>query len=432
MSSGNKVVKNAAWIVVCHVAQALINLIMNMLTARYLGPSNYGLISYAASIVAFVVPIMQLGLNAVLVQELVNHPEKEGQTMGTAILLNVAASLVSSVLVVLFAATVNYGERDTIIVCGLYSLNLMFQAVQMIRYWYQAKLLSKYTSVVSLIAYTLVAVYRAVLLITQKSIYWFAISQALDYMLIGFGLVVIYRKLGGQKFSFSWKRGKELLSVGRYYIVSAMMVTVFAQTDKIMLKLMIHEEATGFYSVAVTCAGMTSFVFAAIIDSCRPVIVKSKLVDQKAYEHKMSVLYSIVIFVSLAQSVVISLLAEPIIQVLYGDAYGAAAQVLGCVVWYTTFSYLGAVRDVWILSENKGRYLWIINLTGASANVILNLCLIPVWGALGAAVASLITQFFTNVVLGFIIKPIRENNRLMLRGCDPRLLWSYGRSMIRK
>lgn len=432
MSNGSRVVKNATWIVACHIAQAVINLIINMLTARYLGPSNYGLISYAASIVAFVVPIMQLGLNAVLVQEIVNNPEKEGETLGTALCLNVISSIVTTGFVVLFSAVVNHGEKETIVVCALYSLTLMFQAIMMIQYWFQAKLISKYTSIVSLIAYTLVAGYRVVLLVTQKSIYWFAVSQALDYLLIAFSLIIIYRKLGGKKFKFSFNRAKQLLGSGRYYVLSAMMVTIFAQTDKIMLKLMINEEATGLYTVAVTCAGMTSFVFAAIIDSFRPVIVKSKAVDQRSFEAKMSLLYSVIIYCSLFQSLLISVLSKQIIHVLYGSAYSSAAGVLGLVVWYTTFSYLGAVRDVWILSERKEKYLWCINLTGALANVILNLCLIPIYGTIGAALASFITQIFTNVVLGFIIRPIRENNKLMVKGLDVRPLVRLARSIVLK
>lgn len=432
MHVGNKVVKNATWIVLCHVAQAVINLIVNMLTARYLGPSNYGLISYAASIVAFVVPIMQLGFNAILVQELISKPEKEGETLGTAILLNIASAFVSIGLILLFVFTVNNNETETIIVCGLYSICLLFQAVQIIQYWFQAKLLSKYTAVTSLIVYSIVAGYRVVLLITQKSIYWFAISQALDFLLISAALLVIYKKLHGQKLSFSIKRGKEMLSVGRYYIVSAMMVTIFAQTDKIMLKMMIDDAATGLYSVAITCAGMTSFVFAAIIDSFRPVIVKNKLTNQQTFENNMSCLYAIIIYFSLIQSLIVSLFADVIINLFYGSAYMEAADILRLVVWYTTFSYLGAVRNVWILAEGKEKYLWVINFTGAMTNVVLNLMFIPIWGTLGAAFASLITQIFTNVVLGFIIKPIRSNNTLMLKGLDVRYLIKATRSIIKR
>ena len=78
--TGNKVVKNATWIIACKIVQVLLNLVVTMMTARYLGPSGYGLINYAASVVAFVSPIMQLGFNSVLVQELVNNPEEEGKS----------------------------------------------------------------------------------------------------------------------------------------------------------------------------------------------------------------------------------------------------------------------------------------------------------------------------------------------------------------
>ena len=123
----NKVVKNATWIIICHIVQAVLNLIVNMFVARYLGPSNYGLISYAASIVAFVVPIMQLGFNAILVQEFVNQPEKEGEILGSAILMNIIAAFVSICLVLVFVLVMNGNEKETIIVCILYSLNLIFQ-----------------------------------------------------------------------------------------------------------------------------------------------------------------------------------------------------------------------------------------------------------------------------------------------------------------
>ena len=73
-----QVFNNAKWIIVCKIAQSLIQLIVGMLCARYLGPSNYGLINYAASIVAFVLPIMRLGFDSTLVRELIENPENEG------------------------------------------------------------------------------------------------------------------------------------------------------------------------------------------------------------------------------------------------------------------------------------------------------------------------------------------------------------------
>lgn len=420
----NKVAKNAAWIIGIQLIKSVLGLVISMLTARFLGPSNFGVINYASSIVAFVAPIMYLGLTGVLVQELVSSPENEGKILGTSITL----SLVSSVLcvggVIAFVSVANKGERETVIVCALYSILLIFQAIEMMVYWFQAKLLSKYSSSVSLVAYVAVSAYKIFLLATKKSIYWFAVSNAFDYMLIAVGLMIVYKKLGGNKLCFDMQTAKRLLSKSKYYIVSNMMITIFAQTDRIMLKLMIDDAATGYYSAAVTCAGMTGFVFSAIIDSFRPLIFDSKKRNEAQFEKNMTRLYGIIIYLSLVQSVVISILSGIIVNLLYGSAYAPAKEILAILVWYTTFSYLGAVRNIWILSEDKQKYLWIINLSGALTNVVLNYFLIPIMGGVGAALASLITQIFTNVVIGFIIRPILHNNALMLRALNPKeMMW---------
>jgi O-antigen/teichoic acid export membrane protein len=222
-----------------------------------------------------------------------------------------------------------------------------------------------------------------------------------------------------------------MFAKSKFFIVSSLMVTIFSQTDKIMLKAMMSDEAVGIYSAAVTCAGLTSFVFSAIIDSFRPAIFENKKNSNQAYEKSLISCYSVVIYMSLAQSLVCTVFSKIIIGILYGDGYADAAKVLALVVWYTTFSYLGPIRNVWILAENKQKYLWIINLSGALTNVVLNAVFIPIWGVMGAALASLITQIFTNVIVGFIIKPIRYNNCLMLRGCNPKPLFSYCKQMIK-
>lgn len=418
----NKVAKNATWIIACRVVQAVFALIINMLTARYLGPSNFGLITYASSLVAFVVPIMNLGFSAILVQEIVNNPGREGKTLGTSMLLSLCSSVCCIIGVTAFAFIANHDEPVTIIVCLLYSFILIFQALDLMQYWFQAKYLSKYTSIVSLCAYLVVSAYKIYLLVTAKSVYWFAISNAFDYALISISIVVIYHKLGGQKLSFSIELGKEMFEKSKHYILSAMMVTIFAQTDKIMIKLMIDETATGYYGAAVACAGMTSFVFTAIIDSFRPSIFEGQKISDSVYQHRLTMLYSIIIYTSIAQSFLMTAFARLIIHILYGAAYYPAIDALRIVVWYTTFSYLGAVRNIWILANNLQRYLWKINLMGAGANIILNALLIPIIGINGAAVASLITQFFTNVLVGYIITPIRPNNAIMIQAINPYVL----------
>lgn len=288
----------------------------------------------------------------------------------------------------------------------------------MVQYWFQSKLISKYQSIVSLIAYLLVSVYKVLLLLTGQNIYWFAVAQALDYAIIAITLLIFYKKIGKQNLSFNFDLGKRMLSKSKYYILSNIMVTIFGNTDKVMLQLMIGDEETGYYSAALTCATMTSFIFAAIIDSARPVILENKKSNQKRFENSVTALYTVSVYFALIQCILITAFASLIIKIMYGSSYFASIGILRVVVWFTTFSYLGSVRNIWILAENKHQHLWKINILGALSNVVLNLFFIPFMGAIGAALASLITQFFTNVIVGYILKPIRKNNHLMLKSLN--------------
>ena len=75
---------------------------------------------------------------------------------------------------------------------------------------------------------------------------------------------------------------------------------------------------------------------------------------------------------------------------------------------------------------------WIINVSGAIANVILNFSLIPYLGMNGAAISSIITQFFSNVVIGFLIKDIRPNNKLMVKALSPKYAIDIAKMLIKR
>ena len=419
----SKVVKNASWIVGCKIIQSILSFIVTMLTARFLGPSNYGVVSYAASIVAFITPVVQLGLANIQVQELVNNKQIDGKIVGTTLGLSAFSAAFCYIGIVAFSMIASASETETIIVCALYGFVLFFQGAELLQYWFQANYLSKHASIVSLIAFFLVTIYRVVLLILQAEVYLFAVVNALDFFLILVALLFVYKRLGGGKLSFSLSLGLKMLAKSRYYIIANMMVVVFSQTDRIMLKLMVNDAATGVYSAAMSCAGLANFVFIAIIDSFRPIIFEDYKVSREKFEQRVAQLYTVIVYLSLAECIVVSVLSEYIVKVVYGSAYLDAILPLRVGVWYSTFSFIGNVRNIWILAEEKQRWIWIINSFGAVFNIAANIVLIPISGAVGAAVATLVTQVFTNVVVSYLIPDIRPNTRLMLRGITPKKLF---------
>lgn len=428
-----QVIGNAKWIIICKIIQSLLQLVIGMLCARYLGPSNYGYISYATSLVAFALPIMRLGFDAILVHELVSEPEKEGEIMGTSLAMNIVSSFMCMIGVSAFATVANYGEENghiIILVCVLYSISIFFTATEMIQYWFQYKLLSKYSSLLMLVAYVVATSYRVLLLILGEGVYWFALTNSLDFGIIGIGLIILYKRMGSQKFSFSWSRGKKMISRGKYYILSSMMIMIIQNTDHLMITGIIDSAENGIYAAAITIATMAQFVYMAIIDSFRPFILENKKKGSAEYEKNLSRLYCIIIYMAVLQGIVFTIFAPLIVNILYGADYAGTVPVLQILVWYISFAIMGTVRNIYLLAEHMEKYLWRINLIGALFNVILNAVMIPYWGACGAAFASFLTQLFTNFILGFIIKPLRENNRLILIGCNPVFLFRESRSII--
>ena len=161
-----------------------------------------------------------------------------------------------------------------------------------------------------------------------------------------------------------------------------------------------------------------SFVFSAIIDSMRPEILRFKISDEVKYKKNMSRLFGIVLYLSIIQSIFVSVFAKIILYIMYGSDYMGATSTLQIIIWYTSFSYFGAVRNVWILAEEKQKYLWIITLVGMVANIGLNIVLIPAHGINGAALATLLTQLFTNVILNYFVKPFNDVNKLAIKGLN--------------
>lgn len=409
----NRTVKNAGWIIGGRLANKALAFLVSILTARYLGPSNNGLIGYVTAYVTFFASICNLGINSVIIKDFVDNPEEEGAAIGTTLVLRAVSSALSAVMI---TGIVWLMDRDplTVLVAALSAVGLLFQVFDTLKKWFQAKLQSKYVAIGTLIAYVAVSAYRLVLLATGKSVSWFAMATSVDYLAVAIFLLWAYRRKGGPRLSFSMKKAKQLMKASSSYIIAGVMVSVYASTDKLMLKQMLDEASVGYYVTAVSLSTTWTFLLEAVVDSMYPSVIQSYNQDKALFEQRNRQLYAIVLYCALFVSLVISLLARPLISVLYGAAYLPTVGPLRIICWYTAFSYLGVARNAWMVCENKQKYLKYLYIASAVLNVALNLLLIPYWGPTGAAVASLVTQIFTTVCLPAMIPPLRPNAKLMV------------------
>lgn len=411
----NKTAKNAGWLIMGKVAQMAINFLVGILTARYLGPGNYGLINYATAYTAFFSSFCTLGINSVIVKELIDNSDENGKVIGTSLGLRAISSFLSAITIICISLVLDAGEPTTQIVVALSSVSVVFHIFEIFNYWFQSQLKSKKAAIASLIAYTITAAYKVILLVTGKPVEYFAIATSIDYICVAIILFWFYKKENGQKLSFSLEYGKQLLQKSHHFILPGIMVAVYSQTDKIMLKHMVDETEIGYYATAISLCNVWCFILSAIIDSVVPSIMKAHNENKEEFDRLNRILYCIVFYISAFVSVLFTLFGEFAISILYGEAYLPAAAPLKVITWYTAFSYLGVARNAWIVCENKQKYLKYIYLAAAVSNVILNIIFIPMLQSTGAAIASLIAQTVTVMVAPFFIKDMRKNSIMMLQ-----------------
>ena len=186
-----------------------------------------------------------------------------------------------------FVAIINCGEIDVLLCCLAYGVTLFAQALYLITYWYQAKLLSKYLSILSIIAYLTTTLYKVFLLINQAEVWLFALSYSIDYGVIAVIGIIIFKQKSRKALTISKVRCLQLLNKSKYFIIPNIMLTILGQTDKLMLKWMMGNEEIGLYTAAYNCAGVLAFVFVAIIDSFRPAILESNKTDSGLFAENM-------------------------------------------------------------------------------------------------------------------------------------------------
>ncbi len=411
----NKTVNNAKWMIGEQAVQMGISVVLGVLTARYLGPSNYGVINYAAALVVFFSSIVTLGLEGVIIKEMVNNRDAEGTILGTGIVMRLIASALSILSIMILLMILNPGDTLVLKVGFLQSLVMLFRSFELIDFWFQSHLRSKYVAILKSVSYFLVAAYKFYILFTNKSVEWFAFSTSLDFLLIAVMIVIAYYRKGGKPMRFSMQVAKDLILQSYHFILSGMLVTVYTQMDKILIGQLLTETDVGLYSAAVTICNYCLLVPVALINSARPTIMQLKKDgDEQKYITRIKQLYAILIWGGIVLALGISIFSKLILRILYDEAYLSAAPALAITIWHVLFSTLGTARGVWIVCENKNSFVKKMVLWGAVVNLALNLLLLPLIGIIGSAITSLVTQIFTSIIAPLLYKETRIHSKYVL------------------
>lgn len=401
-------IKNTSWLVSGQIIQMILSLVIGMISARYLGPSNYGALNYVTAIVSIFEPITMLGLYAIVVNELVTKVEKSGEIIGSAICLRLFVGLISSLLVIVIIKVLHPHDDVLFIIALLLSLSLIFRAFDIFNYWYQSQLKSKYTASISLFAYIIVSGYKIYLLITKKNIQWFAFATSLNFLIIAALYFTIYKISNGSNLRFSINTSKNLLSRSYHIIISTIFSSIYLHIDKIILGNTLDAKAVGLYTAAVTVSNIWIIIPGALIDSSRPIIMRLKEEDNRLYLKRLRQISAVIIWLGLLVAIFINIFAKNIIHLLYGSDYIQAVSTLKIYSWAAIFPFLNSIRTIWFICEDKIRFEKLLSLFGLLISPLISYILIIEYGIEGAALSVIFSRMLLTIIIPLLITETKE------------------------
>jgi len=399
-----KIISNTSWLFADKVLRLGVGLIVGVWVARYLGPEQFGLLSYATAFVALFAAIASLGLDSIAVRDIVREPAHVGEILGTVFSLRLAGSLATLVLTVTCVSLMKPAEPLMRWLILIIAGGTVFQAFDTIDYWFQSQVQSRFTVIAKNAAFLFTTLIKIGLLLIKAPLIAFASAALIEIIVGSMGLVIAYRSHGQYLKSWRWRLSwaKRLLRDSWPLIFAVLSINIYMRIDQVMLGEMIGRNAVGLYSAAIKLSEIWYFIPAALVSSVAPGIIQIKMESEALYYLRLQKLFNIMTALSLSIAIPMTFLSTRIVTLLFGNVYSEAGQVLAIHIWAAVFVFLGLAQGPWDVSENLTKLALLRTASGAVLNVILNLVLIPKFSIVGAAVATVISQAFSAVILNSI------------------------------
>lgn len=418
-----KALTNTAWLFGDKILRMGVGLLVVVWIARYLGPEQFGLMNYAMAIVALFGAVASLGLNSIVVRDLIQVPETANITLGTAFLLQVVGGLLAFGLAIVTIIVARPDDDQTKLTVAVLGFVMVFKATEVVKYWFESQVNSKYTVWVENGVFLILAVIKVCLILTHASLMAFIWAAFAEGLLVAIGLLSIYAWRGGSlsRWCIHYSRTRALLKNGWPLMLSGLAVMIYMRVDQIMLGQMLGDEAVGIYTAAVRISEVWYFIPMAIVASVFPSIIEAKKNSETLYYQRLQKLFDFMVLLALAVAIPMTFLSDWIVVFLFGEEFAQAGSVLILHMWAGIFTYLGVASGKWFLMENMSMLLFYRTAIGAFVNVILNLVLIPVNGVLGAAIATLISYAVAGFLFDLLVKDSRKvflmkASAILLRG----------------
>lgn len=408
-----RILNNIAWLFSDKLLRMSVGLFVGVWVARYLGPEDFGLFSFASAFVSVFGALSTLGLQGIVVRDLVSDPKGGTETLGSSFVLQTIGGITAFILLIGLIPILRPHDQSTLGMVAIIGLTLLFKGSESIKYWFESQVQSKYAVWAENLVLVVVVAVKIGLILGGASLLAFAWTSFLEGLFTVLFIFVAYEWVGGRTkvWRFSIARAKALLEHSWPLILSGFAVMVYMRIDQIMLGQMVNDKAVGIYSAAVRISEAWYFIPVAIVGSVFPALLDAKKISEALYLDKFQKLYDTLVIIALVVAIPMTFLAHQIVGVLFGSEYSEAGTILSIHIWTAVFVFLGFASGRWLLAENRQVLVFQRAFLGMVVNIVLNWIWIPQYGGVGAAMATLLSQ----AVAAFLFDIIHKETRLMFR-----------------
>ncbi|MBB4803683.1 O-antigen/teichoic acid export membrane protein [Flavobacterium nitrogenifigens] len=416
-----KYFSNTSWLFGEKVLRLSIGVFVGIWVARYLGPQKFGMLNYAQSFVGLFAVTAGLGLDGIVVRELIKNEDRAEELLGTTFYLKLIGAIASIVLLVIAVAFMSNDNYTNTLFFVIASATL-FQTFNVIDFYFQSKVLSRYVVYANTISLLISSVIKIILIINKASLLSFAWVILSDSIVLALGFIYFFLKktqFKTQNFRFRKETALSLLKDSWPLFLSGIVISIYMKIDQVIINQLLGPEEVGQYAAAIRLSEAWYFIPMVIASSLFPAIISAKKQSEELYNSRLQKLYDLMVWMSIIIALPMTFLSNWIVEILYGGQYDEAGSVLMIHIWTGVFVFLGVAFSGYLTAENKTKKAFYRTLLGAVLNVILNYVLIPIYGICGSAIATLIGQFFANYVYDIFDKDLYQQLKMKTKSFFP-------------
>jgi len=416
-----KYLKNTSWLFWERLLRLLIGLFVGAWVARYLGPEQYGLLSYVQSFVGLFIVLSTLGLDNIVVREIVKKTNIAASLIGTAFILKLLGAIFMLLIITLTMTTLFEHDSSEKVLIFIVAFSTIFHSFNVIDYYFQSQVLSRYVVYANVLVLFVSSLTKIALIINEADLMTFVWVVLFDSVVLALSYTWFFLKKTDYKIAdlaltFRKDVALSLLRDSWPLVLSGLVVSVYMKIDQVMIREMLDNEAVGHYAAAVKISTAWYFIPVVVASSFFPAIINARKISKDLYYERLQKLYDLNFTVALVLGLPVVFFSSSIIEILYGQDFTQSAAILSVHIFCGFLVFMGVVRGKWILSENLQRYDLYIHVIAAVANIVFNFAFISWFGVIGAAYGTLLSYLFALFFSPLIIKEIRPSFSMILNG----------------